>query len=333
MDKVQIYYGKGYVVRVWKTDGFVFNNSLISDAGIIGIYVGHYKFGPSSNVVIDNSIIAHSRTNGIALQGVSDALISHSVLSGNHWHGLWGVPNVPNGITTGGQLYVGDGRNIRVIDNIIANGACGNCKPAGQVVGPVEVGDIAPPPAGVFGLEIEGNLLLDGVRHAIRHNPGTAILDEQVTNNRAVGFSVLDSESPPAFRSQNDLEQQVIPSRFKQLNFSPAAGSWYSGAEPNDRFRFHFSPAPRLGAQSSLPIFRCRRASDTLLLSTDPTCGGNGEVDAVIGFSYEPAYPNSTRIFECNEKAPRSRFFLSTDQGCQGETVKGALGYAIIQPD
>ena len=35
-------------------------------------------------------------------------------LSGQHWHGLWPVANVPGGITPGGQLLLGQGTRMTV---------------------------------------------------------------------------------------------------------------------------------------------------------------------------------------------------------------------------
>ena len=98
LDGVRIYAGKGYVVKVWATDGFTFTHSAISDAGIIGLYVGHYKYGPSRNVVVTDSVFARSRTNAAVLQGAYSSdpahpvLVANNVFVDNHWHGLWPIP-------------------------------------------------------------------------------------------------------------------------------------------------------------------------------------------------------------------------------------------------
>ncbi len=100
LSSVHVYLGKGYVIRVWDTGGFSLVRSSISNAGIIGFYAGHFKFGPSANLIIANSVIARSRTNAIALQGVvskdphNPVPITGNVLNQNHGHGLWPVADI-----------------------------------------------------------------------------------------------------------------------------------------------------------------------------------------------------------------------------------------------
>jgi hypothetical protein len=228
---VVVYAGKGYVVRAWDTDGFAFIRSVVSDAGIVGVYVGHFKYGPSRNVVVADSVIARSRTNGLAVQGAISAgpevpvLVMDNVFSGNHWHGLWPVPGVPGGITTGGQVLVADGHNVRLTGNIIANGACINCKPP-QHVAAIELGDEAALPAGVFGLTIDHNAFLGSAGPGtISQNRGTAVMGAVLADNRMNGSTVLDSITGPVTRAHNVMSAELPATPHPDLALAPNPGA------------------------------------------------------------------------------------------------------------
>lgn len=228
---VRVQAGKGYVVYVWATDGFAFIHSVLSDAGIIGLYVGHYRYGSSRNIVVADSVIARSRTNGLALQGADAAgagdpvLVMDNIFNTNHWHGLWPAPGIAGGISSGGQVLVADGHDIRLTGNIVANGACGNCNPPQQTVPAIELADQAPLPAGVFGLTIDHNILLDGAGRAIGQNPGTAVSQVAIRDNRLTGFDTLDTVTGPAARADNVLSPRPpdVP-RLPGLADAPAPG-------------------------------------------------------------------------------------------------------------
>ena len=344
LDAVHIYFGKGYVVRVWNTKGFAFAHSSISDAGMIGLYVGHYKFGPSSNIAITNSVVAHSRTNGIALQGAISAdasapvLVQRTILSGNHWHGLWPVANILGGITSGGQLLVADGRNIRIADDVIAEGACENCIPPRQTVPAVEIADQAPPPAGVFGLVVEHNVIFDGGGVAIYQNPGTAVAEVTISDNRLEGYSKLDSVVVPANRARNFLAPATFDApanAYRAIRFTKAGRhhigrSIIEARDANVEGVFEFSPSPRPGA-AVMPLFRCVEDGQPPIeaVSTSLMCDGHGQANALLGYSYEPHHPNAKPFYACRVDDARSDFFLSWDRTCEGRRVIGKLGFAV----
>jgi hypothetical protein len=342
LDGVHVYFGKGSVVHVVKTNGFIFTHSSISEAGIIGLSVGHFQYGPSSNVVIEDSVIAHSRTNGVALEGaISDdpaapVLIRRTILSGNHWHGLWPVANVAGGITSGGQLLVGDGRNIHVENNVFAGGACKNCKPDGQTVTAIEISDQASPPGGVYGLTIHHNVFLNGVGVAIAQNRGTALSDITISDNRVIGYSRLDLVAAPASRAGNSL----AATRF---DFPAGANGAIRfpnpGTHPVDSSHlearavvFGLSASPRPGAATA-PLYRCLEngRSQPESVSTSLSCDSHGKVVAILGYVYEPGHSNAAPLYGCRSTGPDSDFFLSWDRACEGRHLVAELGYALSE--
>ena len=271
LDAIRVYAGKGYVVSVWATDGFTFTRSTISDAGIIGLSVGHYKFGPSRNITITDSVFARTRTNAIALQGAYSSdpahpvLVANNVLVDNHWHGVFPVPGVPGGVTTGGQLFVGDGENIRVTGNIIAGHPCDNCYRAHHVTG-IEIVDMLPAPAGVHGLQIDHNLIIgtNESSSAMNQHPNPLVSDVAISDNRVIGYDLLDTGTANASHARNSV-------RAAPLAPLPAAAA--------------LARSPQPGAPAT-PVFLCaRKATATQhFTSTAKDCGGDGEIVGVLGF-------------------------------------------------
>jgi hypothetical protein len=339
LENVHIYFGKGYVVRVWHTDGFRFVRSSLSESGIIGLYVGHFKYGSSRNVVIEDSVIARSRTNGLALQGADAAdratpvLITNNILNANHWHGLWPVPGIKGGITSGGQLLIADGSNIRVTGNIEADGNCENCKPA-QTVSAIEFADQVPPPGGVHGLMIDRNTLLNGSGIAIYHNPRSLASDVLIEDNRVVGYHLVDNMSSAAERSGHVLEPPAPLARHGAATYEilrlAAGGVHYSAIlaaeHPGARLEavFALSPSPRPGAPWR-PLLRCEAGARQVVVAGGK-CGGEGQVDAVLGYSLAATDPGARPFFACAASA--TDHFLSWDPACEGRKTLGQLGYA-----
>lgn len=202
LDRVTIAWGKGYVVKLWNVQGATIRHSSITDAGQIGLFVGHYRFGASSRITLDDITIARARANGAAVQGADDVVITASRFIGNHWHGLWTNPNYPGSISPGGQLLLAQGSRIRITANRFEGGDCRDCKPS-HYVAAIEVGEDDKAP-GVHDLTIAGNLLChQGPGPAIAQNPGTRETNVAITDNRLHGFSAPDTFKVPVQRGRN----------------------------------------------------------------------------------------------------------------------------------
>lgn len=202
LDGVRVLWGKGYVVRIWSAANIAIRRTEIADAGIIALYAGHYKYGPTTNILIENSRILRARTNGIALQGADGAVVRNTRFEGNHWHGLWPVPHIPGGITPGGQLLFAQGTGMRAENNIFVGSNCANCKPS-QLVTALEIGE-GPDSPGVSNLAITGNRIChSNPGWAIYHNPGAPLGTATVANNRISGYTGTDNLRGPVSRSNN----------------------------------------------------------------------------------------------------------------------------------
>jgi hypothetical protein len=204
LDGVRVLWGKGYVVRIWTASDVTIRRSEIADAGIIGLYAGHFKYGPTTNLLIEDSRFLRARTNGVALQGADIATIRGSRFEGNHWHGLWAIPHIPGGIHPGGQLYISQGTGVRAENNVFTATRCGNCTPS-QLVTAFEIGEGKDSP-GVTDLTITGNRIC--YTHggwAIYHNPGSPPATATVANNRVSGHTATDNLRGDVTRSGNSF--------------------------------------------------------------------------------------------------------------------------------
>jgi hypothetical protein len=251
--------------------------------------------------------------------------------------------NVQGGITTGGEMLVADGSNIRIAGNIIGDAACENCVPRGQSVSAIEFADGAPPPAGVRGLTIEDNYFYNGFNTAIYHNAGSTASDLVINDNRFDGYTQLDSVTTPGVRRRVLVPErtpglaQAGAATYEVLRLS-ASGQHHSArlqaAYPGARIEavFALSPAPRPGA-SPWPLLQCRRASAPSLdfVSVDPNCAGVGKVESILGYSYEMGYPSARPFYACRSSRMADDEFLSWDAKCEGQTVVAQLGYAVAK--
>jgi hypothetical protein len=157
----------------------------VSDSGIIGLFIGHYRFAPSRNITITDDRFTRTRTNAIAIQGADSVLIARSTFTGNHWHGLWPVPGVSRGITTGGQIRIADASNVEISGNSVTDSRCANCNPPGQPVVAVELGDEDRSAPGVSDMTLDGNDFNAPI--AVYRNPGAAIIGVKIGDNRLRG--------------------------------------------------------------------------------------------------------------------------------------------------
>lgn len=204
LDGVRVLWGKGYVVRIWTGADITIRRTEIADAGIIALYAGHYKYGPTTNILVENSRFLRARTNGLAFQGANNATVRNSRFEGNHWHGLWPVPNVAGGITPGGQLLFAQGTGMRAEGNTFVGRNCANCRPS-QLVTAFEIGEGKDSP-GVSDLAITGNRICHAnPGWAIYHNPGAPPGPATIANNRVSGYTGIDNLRGPVTRAGNAI--------------------------------------------------------------------------------------------------------------------------------
>ena len=189
LNSVHAHFCKGYVARVWGTDGFSFTHSSLSDSGMIRLYVGHYKFTPSRNIIITDSVLERALTNGVAIQGADNVLIACNTFTGNHWHGLWPVKTIPNGTTTGGQTLITHATQVRITGNVISDSECGNCNPPRQVVSGLELGGGDRSVQSVSGIMVDSNDFSAAV--AVHLNGAPTVTGLKIENNRLHGPSKL----------------------------------------------------------------------------------------------------------------------------------------------
>ncbi len=339
-----VYFGKGYVVDVWGTDGFAMAFSTVSEAGMIGLYVGHWKYAPSKNVAITRSQFVRARTNGVAIQGASAGttpnLVMDNLFLKNHWHGLWPVAGIANGITSGGELLIDDAASIRVAGNAVGDGRCENCNPTGQPVPALELGEpSAAAPGGVSGLEITGNYFFNGAGEAVYQNPGSTVGVASISGNIAVGYAPLAASQFAAAHNQviattPSLAQggwssyQVLRIYQDGLHHEAKLISEYPGGSLQGIFGY--SPSPRPGADPR-PLVRCFYATApvTDFVSRDRSCGGQGTMFSVLGFAYEAGHPGVAPTFWCAHRGVAHDGFVSWSPTCEGQTVVAPLGFAI----
>jgi len=169
LDRIEVLHGKAYAVYVRAVDGFTFNESVMHNAGIVGLYLGHSNQF-SSNIRVTNSTFTDNQTNALALLGVAGSglnIVENNTFLRNHRHGKFRTTaRFASGFTPGGQLYVAQARNVAVRNNQIHDGYCDNCVTSPQArsgVSGIEVG--IPNLQTVFNATIENNLItnLDGV--------------------------------------------------------------------------------------------------------------------------------------------------------------------------
>lgn len=275
LEDVRVFGGKGYAVRVWNSADFTFDRSAVIGAGIIGLYVGHYRFGPTRGVRITDSVFADNRTNGIALQGVLPdqrgadgrswpVLVQGNVLVDNHWHGLWPIPG---GVTTGGQLLVADGSDIVVRDNIFSGHPCGNCFRSRHVAA-VEIAEPGGAP-GVAGLAIRDNVALgiDETAAAFHVNVGARVSGLEISGNRVEGFPYVDDSRGLARGTGNRATAGGLGTNTRREAQAAAPA-------------LRRQPLP---GEPVVPVLLCAGPAGRFR-STAHDCGAAGQVVAVLGF-------------------------------------------------
>lgn len=229
IDRLSIDNGKAYVIRVWGVDGFTLSSSSITNAGIIGVYVGHYLYSPSRRVNIQNSTIYGTRTNAIAVEGISGDAANPSTISGNdiygnHWHGLWPTPL--GTMNPGGQLDIVVANGLTIQNNRIGNGHCDNCNT--DSVGGIELGNGLPTPSDPLDpVSITSNFLYNNSGSAIYANQGTPVgsalsISNDIAVNNGSNIDVTGSQ-----QSSNTLKSALFKVDWESPSTWPADwSSW-----------------------------------------------------------------------------------------------------------
>jgi hypothetical protein len=195
LDNVNVSNGKDYNVYIDGVEGFTFQNSSITNAGILGLYVGHGD-NLSSEVVIEDSLFVDIETNAIALLGVggnTTNVVRNNTFLRNHRHGHWDVaPKFGTGTTGGGQVYIARASNVLVEGNTILDGYCDNCYVSGgnrTGIHGIELGE--PNRASLSNIEIRDNTIGNHDGSGIYLNEGNSI-DSSIRISNNVLFNNTD---------------------------------------------------------------------------------------------------------------------------------------------
>jgi hypothetical protein len=356
---VNIFYGKGYVVKVWNTDGFSFLNSIIADSGQIGLYIGNYKYGPSRNILVADSTFAKSRANGVAIQGAigspsSPIKIENNLFLDNHWHGVWPVAHGPKGaLTTGGQLLIADGQNILVSGNVIANGVCGSCWHS-QAVAAIELGDSPAKPGGVEDVKIVGNDFLNGMSHpvtnnllngvdvpsllyrngmpyqsdAIAQNSNTLVDGLIIQNNRVTGFDgLLHTDTKPVLKD-NVVGRESSASGKPYLWVEQEAGRHFQVKSTSKSLNgFGFLEVPTVDSNQK-PLVWCLTPETNAVpfVSESAQCRNPDRISDIIGYTTKKPDAGQQIAYLCtNAKSSQ----LSWEPNCSDGMPGRSIGYVV----
>ena len=205
MSNVKVRNGKSYVIRVDNTNGFTLANSEISDSGIIGLYVGTKSPGMnmSQNISITNNTFLRTRTNALAIEGVTGSQknnISGNTFSGNHWQGLF-LNKALNVWSGGGQVFLAQGDNIDFYNNVISDGYCSNCYE--NFVDGIEIGEPSQPYYPLKNTTIRNNTIYNNHDDAIVvptwaqiQIDNTVVISNNYMYNNKVRFPTGDPVNP-----------------------------------------------------------------------------------------------------------------------------------------
>ncbi|MDR3608639.1 MAG: putative Ig domain-containing protein [Oligoflexia bacterium] len=313
-EKFGVYSAKGYAVSATASKAITFNNSVISNAGVIGFYAG----GGSEYVFVKNSVISGTGANGIAFQGVTGLYFGANAIQGNifnanHYRGAW--PDGAGQLIDGGQVYLPLVDFVNVTNNIIADSGCTGCANNGEDWG-MELGSPQASPSPVVdNMQVSGNYIYNGKGLPFLMNGGAQFGGQcSITGNTVYGFTDVNKWSPsdePNFAtfdtstnifgntpilssgaslSMSGITTDTTPSlnrggvsdysiyrlRITSSGFHEEANTaTEQGSSAVLEDIFGLSPRPRLGASSN-PIYRCFVSGSTTndFASLDPNCGG-----------------------------------------------------------
>lgn len=222
LSSIDVVSGKAYVIYAWHVDGMELRDSLLINSGIIGFYVGHKDYGNSTRVKVLNSTFVETRTNAIAIEGVTgsqadDNQIVGNRLVGNHWHGLW---TAPTGVYPGGQMLIAMADHLVIRDNIIGDGFCENCER--HAVTGIELG-MPNRPDSLQHIELTNNLVYNNHENSLYLNQG-AKADATI---RIVGNRLVNNGAAPAVSGAYFASNALLPTRAF-LGWETAPTDWTS---------------------------------------------------------------------------------------------------------
>ncbi|MHB2166872.1 right-handed parallel beta-helix repeat-containing protein [Alsobacter sp. R-9] len=331
---VSVFHAKRFGVSILGSRSVAFAGGAVADAGIVGIYVGAFRGEPSRSISITDSVVARSRANGIALQGVDgdapgDNVVARNVLNANHFAGAY--PNRAMGKPyNGGQIYVPDAANVTISENVIGDGGCRGCD--NPVVWGIELG-----PKRLQSVVMTRNYLFNSAGQAFFGNRGLSVDDTvSITDNTVHGFDYAFSNLTRARQAAN-VQTDTTPSLRKKgeadytlFRIRTPDGSRREAREAGETAGtveavLRFSEAPRPGAPAS-PIFRCIDTSGADFPSLRRDCENRGRLHSLLGYSFEDALEGTAVVYRCQGRG--SDRFVSLDPSCEGSRADGIVGRA-----
>lgn len=355
LESVGVYHAKAHGVGANSTNGFVLNNSTISNSGVLGVYIGDAALTrlPSKNVSVTNSVIAHTGTNAVTFWNVAspspgnENLIRGNVIENNHYVGGYLTDTFKPDFNTGGQVFIHSAQSAVIDNNVIANGRCPTCAgfpPPGwrgtfRGIPAVEVG-----PGRLTNVRINANKILNHTGAFIFANLANVDSTNAIWNNDSrgvernfhvrnsswspnIGSNPIGNYSPSATWSGAPLYRLYSGGFHQEANFRSQHGS----SLHEGTFRLATYPLPR---GSNRPIYRCLIWTNTNndFPSLDPGCESPSfYLHSVLGYSFPPGYPGAQPFYRCLVRSSSTDHFVSWNPNCEGQTFVQALGYAIPQ--
>jgi len=230
--RTHISHGKGYAFYVQGTNGFSFEQSSLSNSGVLGMYIGHGN-DASTGVRIQQSRFIDNQTNGLALlgvvgQSVSDNVVADNLFIRNHRRGQWQVaPQYGSGFTGGGQLYIAEASHVTVRNNTVKDGYCDNCyvqrKNRSGVSG-IELG--RPNQRSLKHIEVRDNLVVNHDGFGISQNANSGLGSDV----KLIGNTLFNSTSGEHVSGASKSGNRVLNTqRFDSFEASNSVGSDYRG--------------------------------------------------------------------------------------------------------
>jgi hypothetical protein len=354
LESVGVYHAKKVGVGANDTDGFVLNNSTISNAGVLGVFVGDQAESgkPARNISVKNSVISHTGVNGVtfwnvtAPSGGGDNYITNNIIDNNHYVGGYYTPTFSPYFNNGGQLFIKAAQWTYVANNLIANGGCDSCRGFSPLGGHY---------SGIPAIEVGPGTLSYTRFHAnrVRNSNGPFIF----ANSASVDFTNAIWENDSRGMSLDyhvrggSWFPQTGPNGFG--NYTPSAAMsgklhaaiyrlYSAGFHQEANFRtqhgnsvhettFGLSSYP-LPRGPSRPIYRCLiwHTGSNDFPSLDQNCESPSFfLHSILGYSYPAGHPGAQPFYRCLVRSSSTDHFLSWDPNCEGQNFIQTLGYAI----